>query len=241
MNKQFNEMKKKCDKISNEIKNMPIKDKNASPVIDGILDLKEYLKSKYKILWVTKEPNDNFEPGKKGKYGDWDMTKICMTTEKDKDTPMEKRMKIVSYFILYSLENSNKKNVREIINSFSRENVDLYTARCHTAWINIKKTPGKSTVNEKIIAEAYRENKQLLHKQISTYNPDIVLFGNTIKYFENDELINKLEKHGKYPFLWYATKKRVYINAYHPAFRSSMSTEDYVNGILQIVKLWKKQ
>jgi len=42
-----------------------------SPICDGIINIEQYLKSKYKILWILKEPYDEFDKDGKPCGGGW--------------------------------------------------------------------------------------------------------------------------------------------------------------------------
>lgn len=51
------------------------------------------------------------------------------------------------------------------------------------AIINIKKVPGDGRSDYDEMQQAYYDNQELLKKQIETYNPNVVIFGNTLQYF----------------------------------------------------------
>jgi hypothetical protein len=55
------------------------------------------------------------------------------------------------------------------------------------AAINVKKLPGfTSTYDYQSICEAYFNHKDILLKQIMTYNPDIIIGGSTLQLFFDD-------------------------------------------------------
>jgi hypothetical protein len=48
------------------------------PIVDGIIDAEKYLEAKYKILWMLKEPHDEWVTMKKTgqkRNGGWDLAK----------------------------------------------------------------------------------------------------------------------------------------------------------------------
>lgn len=68
------------------------------------------------------------------------------------------------------------------------EEKEVYQVAEEIAYINIKKTGGGGKSNIKEIKDAYSENEELLLKQIKEYNPNIIIFGGTLKYFNSDKL-----------------------------------------------------
>jgi hypothetical protein len=54
------------------------------------------------------------------------------------------------------------------------------------AYINIKKIAGTRKSIDKVLKEAYERDKNILMEQINAYNPNLIIGGNTLHYFEND-------------------------------------------------------
>ena len=80
--------------------------------------------------------------------------------------------------------------------------------------------------------------------QIETYNPNIVICGNTLSLFEN-ELDYK--KGACFPLgmgkkKYYCLPGRIYINAYHPSYKyrkNSTYEHHYISKIIEAVDNWK--
>jgi hypothetical protein len=110
------------------------------------------------------------------------------------------------------------------------------------ALININKIPGGSTSDTETIQAAYYENQELLKQQIETYNPNIVIFGNTLQFFNKldfEGLENAEKQITEFGNHYYDTNDKLYIHTWHPAVRGVLD-EDYVMDIVQIVRKWKK-
>ncbi|NDV69080.1 hypothetical protein [Dysgonomonas sp. 25] len=113
------------------------------------------------------------------------------------------------------------------------------------AIINIKKIPGSSVSESNVIQQAYYDNQGLLKRQIETYNPNIIIFGNTLQYFHKsdfDGLETAEKQNTTYGNAFYDIGDRLYIHTWHPAIRGAGFTdENYVMDIVNIVRNWEKE
>lgn len=178
---------------------------------DGIVNLEFYNKSETKILWILKEVNHD------GDLDDWNMSKILqkLKTEYGVEKGFEKTFAPIvhlSYGII------NKKKWSEVPYHYDEPSIiDILN---QIAYINVKKTAGSSSIHFSSLEKAYKENKEMLYKQINEINPDIIIYGGTYYLFENDNnymLINKDIKH---------------ISAYHPSQRS-ITHEKYFDEVYE--------
>lgn len=204
---------------------------NLKPLTDGIINIEFYLKAKYKILWVLKEPfYDDLEDGKPS-GGGWDL-KNAYNSKKNIISDFHRktfdRMIFTSFGLLNNFcsweETTSKLSLPEIIEAFKS-----------TAYINVKKTQGYNTSNGNTIQDAYNSDKEILLEQLNVYNPDIIIFGSTFSMFMGDLLIDKSEVNKSGKFNYAIKNNKVYIDAYHPAYWCH-SKENYYNDILRIVK-----
>ena len=110
---------------------------------------------------------------------------------------------------------------------------EVFETIFNIGYINIKKCPGTSKANPQEIRKAYISNKALLLKQIETYNPDVIIGGNTMNHFIND--FDFKEDKWLYNNANYTSfnhdNKRVFIDAYHPAY-FTIKEEIYCNEII---------
>jgi hypothetical protein len=205
------------------------------PIIDGIIDVEKYVNAKYKILWILKEPHDEWvtvkETGQR-RNGRWNIASgyselTIDKIKKERKLLVAKRVMLATHKILPEAENA-----LEALKSI--------------AYINIKKIPGGSSSVQKEIEQAYNEHKDLLKEQIETYNPDIIICGNTLQYLSDDNYFPKQNRVELFStpngqFCYYALKDRLYINTYHPAIRENDEFWDKcIDGIASAVSDWKK-
>jgi hypothetical protein len=202
---------------------------------DGIINVEKYLSAKYKILWILKEAYVPWGPGKDGgqTMGGWllcnDFYNRCSRKDFVKSA-LGRRELMVSHAILSDIP-------------------DEAEAFKSTAVIEIKKIPNGMTKsgggkyadwNE--LQKAYNVHKDILLEQIATYNPDVVICGNTLQFFEKDLNYKEgimvpldLGKHN-----YYCLKDRVYINADHPAYlRKGINDKKYVSAIYDAFIDWR--
>jgi hypothetical protein len=182
------------------------------PIVDGIIDVEKYLEAKYKILWMLKEPHDEWVTVRKTgqrRNGGWNLAEgysiLAMEDINKKERLVARRIMKATYRIL-----PETQNPLEAFKSI--------------ACINIKKIPGGRYSEQKKIEKAYNEHKDLLKEQIETYNPDIVICGNTLPYLSMDNYFVKDNRKAfganpKSRYCYYALNDRLYINTYHPAYK----------------------
>lgn len=178
------------------------------PVYDGIVDLKKYNNAKHKIMWILKEPNHT--------KGGWDICEDYLKNSQFKKDYSKWQATLgsiiqVTFGILNELPEWEKLPKME----------DISSALEHIAFINVKKVPGGSTSDGSEIYQAYKkpESQKLIHCQIETYKPDIIIGGATMSilypYFNiaaSD--IHKKEENCS----WYSISEgRLLIDVYHPA------------------------
>lgn len=232
-------MKNKIIEIDELVKNLYPYDKehDICPIYDGIINLEQYLKSKFKILWILKEPYDFFDEKGNPCGGGWDL-KASLN-----------KLKSINEFI-----NAKKTYIPiiqtsfGILNDFIKcedmlpiTNTLVFDCLKSISIINVKKLPGKKTSNPSEISQAYKDNREILLRQFEVFRPDIIIGGNTLNYFLKDFGLNKnmriIRKEGSFPY--YLKDNKIFISANHPAAR--LSKKKYCNDIIETVKLWSEK
>jgi len=209
-------------------------DEKLEAISDGLLNESKYLSSKIKVMWVLKEPYDDFDENGNPKGGGWSFGDAF----KDKHCKQDFSIQSMStydpmFYIMYSINNGFKewedlpwsKNTSEMVNFFKS-----------ISYVNISKFPGGKNSESTPLQNIYENNKELLFLQIETYNPDVIIFGNTFKYFQEDMKIEMAKNNG---FGSGILQNRLLIDAYHPSQRKAstgISKEEYINGIINLIK-----
>jgi hypothetical protein len=228
------ELKKICEEIEDEIRDTYVDpEDNVSPIIDGIVDLDKYIATSPKILWILKEPYDDEENGV-AKGGGWHFSKDFLTkddfyTRIGKSHPTWHPIIYVSYGILKDFTNYEEM-------SFIRNDLSMIKVVSQIAVINIKKLPGFTRTNDfGPIERAYRENKELLHKQIEKYNPDIIIGGSTLHLFYDYLGITQKDIQIRGSIHFVIKNGKLLIHAYHPA-QTQVGREAYVDDIVNVAR-----
>lgn len=229
--KTLEAFKNQCNAITKQIQQIGL-DKESHFVIDGIIEPEKYLNAKYRILWILKEANSESNTWsylEKFKDKEW----LCRC---GKSVPTLKRLIYTTYGILRDCKWSE---IPDASNEKSFEPLQ------EIAIINIKKIPGGSISVGNEIQQAYYDNIELLKRQIETYDPNVVIFGNTLQFFYNsdfDGLETAEKQYTEYGNAFYDTGDKLYIHTWHPAVRGAgFRDEDYVMDIVNIVRNWKQK
>lgn len=203
-------------------------------VYDGIVNLENYLASPIKILWILKEVNSS--------DSDWDLRDALSDLKNENRGGLKTGWANTFTPIVYTtygiLENVSWSNMGNYY-----ENQEMIDVLKNIAYINIKKVPGTSVSNWQEIRDYYIENKQAIHNQIKLINPDVIIFGNTLEFFDEDfyELFDKFEENKENNSLHiYSNENNLLLYAYHPNNRK-ISQKEYCDLIIDSVSNWKKK
>lgn len=204
------------------------------PIFDGVCDPERYLKSKIKVMWILKEAYDDFDKNDNPIGGGW---KIYQSWDQD---PLKASKSSTWQPIMYVLralaENNKWDDIAWIWDE--REEYLEYLKSC--AYINVNKMPGDLTSGD--LSKEFEDWKEIISKQIKLYDPNIIIFGNTYKYFQNEDYIcSAIETKGVPGAVRaYITnvngKKIILIDAYHPNQRS-LTRQHYVDSILESYRM----
>lgn len=220
-------MKTINDAIKAEIRNMP-PENGRKPIPDGITNTDLYTQAPQKILFILKEAYDE-KDGNKG-MGGWDhdnlLSNLTYTDLKRKST--YRRVSKLTSCIL------RKSSFSEFLNAKYSEEEIMKDFRS-IAWINVGKYPAPkgTTTKDSRLKQAYNFWKPILLKQISSYKPDIIIFGRTFPFFKED-LIDMFEIQEVISSWIYKDKfNRLYIATSHPSNR--ISDQEYIDSIVNAI------
>lgn len=229
------ELISKSKKLEKEIATI-YKERNQDYIGDGILFYEKYFSAKYKVLWVLKEPYDDFDENGNPIGGNWHFRDAFVNKKKKQDFAKEGLPTFdPMFYIMYSINNDFIEWDKMPWSRNTPEMIDYFKT---IAYINVKKTPGYTTSPDKVIFDAFDMNETILLAQINTYQPDLVIFGNTYKYFEKSIGISESNFNTDLQSLnWVKHENRIYISAYHPSHRkgsTGISKKQYINEIIEV-------
>ncbi len=210
-------------------------------IIDGKINDIEYDKASCKILWILKEANISSEDKEKeidvceGFRNGWHIKNAL-------SVPTFRKMIYATYGILNP--NVEWENV-------PYANQEAYEVIQQIAYININKFPANSSSTDLEIKKAYNNGKYELLKQIDYLRPNIIIFGNTLKYFETEDLakigwnIKNTEKkyaeiNTKNTAFYIISDDKLCIDVYHPSY-PKIADKTYWEEIRKTFNIWKSK
>ncbi|GHV68990.1 hypothetical protein FACS1894199_17070 [Bacteroidia bacterium] len=231
--KDLKQFKQECERIRNEIEQIRVK-ADEEVGIDGVINSERYFKASPRVLWILKEPN-----------GDVNDYAVAFANDQREETVHNKTTmpKIIwaSYGIL-GTPTLSPFDDEEWSKMPSYQSEQCFDALSDIAFINIKKTHGGGSVSDDVIRELYNENCDLLKRQIKLYDPEVLIFGGTFKFFDKNDFEgwDKVQEYAS-EFLdnhscYYAGDK-LYIDTCHPAYWG-VKDDDYVFDIVNAVRTW---
>ena len=235
-------MENKFKIIQENIENIILKKiayKEKSINVDGIINSEKYAKAKTRILWVLKEPNST----ESWTYQDYLSISEIERKKERKDNiltyPIFRKIMYASFGLI---------NNKEYADLPVAEEKEVYSIGEEIAYINIKKIGGGAQSDDNEIQSHYHQNEKLLLKQIEEYNPNILIFGNTLKYFNFEELTKLgwnlsdkhiIDKETNNTYFYPISNDKLCINAYHPAYWS-VNMDVYCTEIINAGLEWRE-
>jgi hypothetical protein len=209
------------------------------PITDGVSNIDAYFSSKPKIMWILKEPYDDFSNDGKPKGGGYSISDAIKDLDIKRIGQTWKRIAEITHNILTD-EHIRAKDLpeKQIREELSR-----------IAYINVSKMPAFKQTSEAELAEKFKIWKETLLMQIELYSPDVIIFGHTFNLFDkadlgitedyeyqdDDSWLNVYRKNDK-------KKSILIVDTYHPANRAAWEYFDYPTAVVDAVrKLWKNE
>lgn len=215
----------KCDEIDRIFSELATR---STTVTDGVINREKYFNAKPRVMWVLKEANSEESWSYIDAFKDVEWLNKC------NGLSSIRRVIYISYGIL-------KAGSRAWCDFPWSNDIECQSALEEIAFINIKKEPGGSTSDPNEIFAAYQKNCDLLKLQIEAYNPEVVIFGNTMSFVDISafEGLDKAKREiSQYNNHYYEAGDKLYIHAYHPSY-TNFTDKDYVMDIVEIYRKWR--
>lgn len=200
------------------------------PVYDGVYNVNAYVNSNPRIMWILKEPYDDFDNN--GAYGGgWELYSAL-----DNNDAWTNRTWQPMTYVTYGIH--NRIHWQDM--NWIRDDPSMIDCLKKVVLLNLSKIPNRTTSDDGYVQEQYNLYwKTIVLQQIEDYNPDVIIFGNTF-YMMRDDLdiqnskIERVENASK-PFMNIIDcEKKLLIDAYHPN-QKTITRELYVNSIIDAV------
>lgn len=199
-------------------------------ISDGVMYPDKYFNEDLRIAWILKEAYDEED----GTGGNWSYFDLFVKESFDVSTSKTFNPIIYASYGLYN--NFTKYGGMDWIH----DDPTMKEVLKNIAIINTQKLPSKnhSSTADSDLYESVNEYSDLLKRQINLLNPNVIIFGNTFKYFkdlleiEDSEIVKGIVCH-------VAKGNKLYISAYHPA-QTQITKQEYVDSIVSVVEKWKQ-
>ncbi len=220
------------EQVNAELKRMADSERSIhkhDPITDGVVDIERYLSSSPKMLWIWKEPWEEFD---ENGGGVWSVTQNLIPKKIAEGKIGNKGLYANMAYITYSVFN-NYPNWSEI--PWVTDDPSVGESLKSIAYINVNKFPGKKWSNPEHIKSCYGRNRNILKKQVATINPDVVIVGNILHLFYEDFGLKTVELISEGSVEFCSKDGCLYINAYHPSYWR-ISGKKYVEDIVNVIK-----
>ena len=216
------------DKIYQHADNKGLVKEGLCPIYDGVADIEEYLSSSTKIMWMLKEPYDDFTKSGEPTGGEWCLTDVLKNEDAWKSLDMWKLMIQINFGI--------RNNLNWDDMDYIENDPKMAEELKKMAYINLSKMPGNTNSNNGNLWECYALWKDILFEQIELYKPNVIVFGNTFQFFKNDlKIVEKPISSitGNWSVNAYKKDDMILIDAYHPSRKGGEDAgHEYVTNII---------
>lgn len=218
------------DKIYERAKELGLSNNGLEPIPDGVSSIEGYCKSSPRIMWILKQPYDDFKEGKPF-GGGWEVYGAFENSDADTNRTWQP----IVYTIVGIREHKLWKDM-----SYIRDDKSMMETLKDIAYINVDKMPGMKNTSDAELAEAYEQWKGIIEEQIRLYDPQVICFANTMWLFKKDWGIDENTEHESISLgndkhmLVYRKDGRLCLDTYHPAQRIVLR-ENYVDAIIKAV------
>lgn len=194
----------------------------AAPIYDGVADIEAYLKSSPRVMWLLKEPYDEFKSDGTPCGGGWSFTDNDAWNENSWNNSSFRTIIITMYNYLHKLNYVNREDIDN--------DAEYWNVLKQIAFVNFNKLPAQK--RSRVLPDVFRD---IVLEQIHCYNPQVVICGNTFWQFAWDLFGGKPEYTKSY---WYHDiyKKgaTLFVDAYHPA-QWRYSQKEYIDNLVEIL------
>lgn len=215
--------------INKRISEIKDPENRSTPIIDGIVDIDEYISSEIKILWVLKEVNSPDDTDS------WDLRGAIkgLKTERGMRKGWGKTFNPIVYVTNGILTNRIWQEIEHVNNR-----PEIIDDLRKVAYVNLKKIPGGGSVKYDKLHNQYNLHKEILLHQIRAYSPDVIICGGTFGLIKNDLPLDNFTKEINHPVHLYYSTNQLIVDAYHPNQRT-IGQELFCDSIINAVNNWK--
>lgn len=173
------------DKIARRAVALGFDPETIEPVYDGVADPSGYLAAKPRLMWILKEPYDGWDAAGNPCGGGWTILKDFggdgkTLAEVANGNTALRNVAYASRALLDGVASyADLPWISDDLTTYDR-------ALRSVAFLNVGKMPSGQTTSDAKLAACYADWKNVLFRQIDLYDPEIIVFGNTLPCFAPD-------------------------------------------------------
>lgn len=208
------------------------------PITDGVVDTDAYLASSPRIMWILKEPYDDRDEEGRPCGGGWSHSEM-LRSKKEWTVLTWQRVIRSMYGYIHGTLCADQPDLKE--------HPEMGEALRGVAWINVSKMPALKSSRMPALRRGYGIWRDIVLRQVSEYDPDIIVFGNTLRltgedFLTREELESPAERimyEGWNMANIFLKDGRILVDAYHPGIRCK--DERYVDSMVGILRRYARQ
>lgn len=204
------------------------------PITDGPVNVDEYLNSGHRVLWVLREPYDETEGGV-ASGGGWSLTEGFLNQpDIDKRIGKSNKTWFPIIYVTHGIFTGQGTRWNDLDDIPKKR--DMAQILKKVAVVNLKKLPGLTKSDMRVVTSAYEKHRDIILEQIDALAPWIVILAGTeIEPLKQDLGISDQRGVKEGHCTVYVNKGRIYVAGYHPSQRS-MVQQKYVDDYLQAIE-----
>lgn len=209
-----------------------------APIYDGVVDLEKYLMTAPRVMWILKEPYDDFYDEGKPCGGGWEIIRDHRESTLSEMCIRNTTFRNLTY-AAFAVQDGTKY-WDEL--PWIQDNPEVADALLKVAYINVSKMPGQSTTVSSALLRHYEAWKEILFRQIDLYAPDVMVFcgTTTLQCFAKDMGLDlSSPEHtiasGKSSVDIHKWQEKKVVWAPHPAAR--ISPAEWVDSVVEAIRI----
>ena len=188
----------------------------------GIVDEETYNKSRTKVLWLLKDPNDPKEQYRNNDWKPWNLPEQIRINIKEKKWKGRQMWKVVGA-MTYGLQQENFPSFLESYDNYESKAPNICKGLKAIAVTNLKKIEGGGSSKQDEIIISAKDDKDLWSEEIRIMAPDLVVCGGTYNFIKGLLKLSKqnIQAGSEYATHYFGGHKCLLLSMYHPAYHIS--------------------
>lgn len=167
------------DKIYKIAEENSLSNETVAPIVDGIVDIEQFIESDLPIVFILKEPYDDTDSDGQAVGGGWSFAD-CFKAEK---SSFPKAWHPIVY-TMFGVDN----NLWWRQMDYLRDDPSMIKVLDSVSWINLSKMPNKTNSENQVVKNKYQKLwRPVVKEQIEGFDHKILIFAGTLNLCVNEK------------------------------------------------------